>query len=60
MKVKTLMKILETLPPNAKILVENTSTYEDGFYAVDRVDFRADSDYVVLDLKYGTEYSEVI
>jgi hypothetical protein len=60
MKVKTLIKILETLPPNAKILVQNDSTYEDGFYALDRVDFYADNDYVFLDLNYNTEYSEVI
>ena len=60
MKVKTLRDILEKLPPNAKVLFQNDSLYEDGYYTVDRVDFTNEETYVNLESDYKTEYSEVI
>lgn len=60
MKVKTLRAILEKLPPDAKVIIQNNSIYEDGYYTVDRVDFTYKETYVFLESDYKTEYSEVI
>lgn len=60
MRVRTLIDILEKLPPNAKVVFQNSSVYEDGYYTVDRVDFTNGETYVFLESDYKTEYSEVI
>lgn len=60
-RVGTLIDILESLDPNAKVLINNDSLYEDGIYSVDSVDTDyAEEGYVILNSEYKTEYSEVI
>ena len=39
-RVGTLIDILESIDPNAKVLINNDSLYEDGIYSVDSVDIR--------------------
>jgi len=59
-RVKDLISLLKICPPDAKVLIPNTQTYEEGLYSVNYVERVAGCEYVCLDSDYKTDYSEVL